>query len=206
MERVHLSDEELVASYQQASQADRREILEVLFARHYQKVAMWCYRYAGNREGAADLSQEVFLKVQQNLEGFRGASRFSTWLYAVVRNHCLNSMQGRTAREESGDELMLEVADLGHNPEQAASNKLLYNQMKSLLNQTLDETERNVFTLHFAYDMPLEAIGRLLRLENTSGAKAYMVSSRRKLSRALERWKARGKGRGEAAERGADHD
>jgi len=49
-----------------------------------------------------------------------------------------------------------------------------------------------VFTLHYAEDVPLDAITRLLRLENASGAKAYIVSAKRKLARAAERWKAAG--------------
>lgn len=202
VETVHLTDEALVATYQTASKADRRELLNVLFGRYYQRVALWCYRHTGNREQAADLSQEVFLKVQQNLEGFRGDARFSTWLYTVTRNHCLNALQSRGPKEELGDDCMPEIADTrSGTPEQAATLKNLYGHMTQVLVDTLDETERNVFTLHFAHDMPLEAIGRLLKLDNASGAKAYLVSSKRKLSRALERWKARG-GRNRSASEG----
>lgn len=207
METVHLTDEALVAAYLAAGKAERREMLDVLFARYYPKVAMWCYRHTGDREKAADLAQEVFLKVQQNLESFRGTARFSTWLYSVARNHCLNALQSPANREELGDDCLPELADArAANPEQAASVTNLYGHMSRMLNETLDETERSVFTLHFAYDMPLEAIGRLLKLDNASGAKAYLVSSRRKLSRALDRWRARGEKRrsGEARD-GVDH-
>ena len=48
-----------------------------------------------------------------------------------------------------------------------------------------------VMTLHYAEEVPLNAVTRLLNLENSSGAKAYIVSAKRKLSRAIERWKAR---------------
>lgn len=190
----HLSDEALVSAYLTASaKAERRELLEALFARYYQRVAAWCYRHTGDREKAADLAQEVFLKVQQNLESFRGGSKFSTWLYAVARNHSLNALQSSANREELGGDCLPDLPDSrAANPEQAASAALLYGQMKQMLNETLDETERKVFTLHFSHDMPLDAIGRLLKLENASGAKAYLVSSRRKLSRALDRWRARG--------------
>ena len=46
--------------------------------------------------------------------------------------------------------------------------------------------------LHYGDGMPLEAISRLLRLDNASGAKAYIVSARRKVARATGRLKARG--------------
>jgi len=49
-----------------------------------------------------------------------------------------------------------------------------------------------VFTLHYGDGMPLDAITRLLRLQNASGAKAFVVSAKRKLARATERLRARG--------------
>ena len=61
-----------------------------------------------------------------------------------------------------------------------------------MLLETLDDTERAVFVLHYGDDVPLEAIGRLLQLQNTSGAKAFIVSAKRKLARAVKRIAARG--------------
>ena len=65
-------------------------------------------------------------------------------------------------------------------------------QVRKLLAETLDETEQAVFTLHYGEDVPLDAITRLLGLQNASGAKAHVVSAKRKLARAVQRWKASG--------------
>ena len=64
----------------------------------------------------------------------------------------------------------------------------------NLLAETLDETEQAVFTLHYGDDLPLDRITRMLGLQNASGAKAYIVSAKRKLARAAPRWKASGTG------------
>jgi hypothetical protein len=63
--------------------------------------------------------------------------------------------------------------------------------VRELLNEALEDIEKKVFTLHFGEDLPLDAITRLLGLRNASGAKAFIVSARRKLSRSIQRWKAR---------------
>jgi DNA-directed RNA polymerase specialized sigma24 family protein len=63
--------------------------------------------------------------------------------------------------------------------------------VRALLDQTLDETENKIFTLHYGDDVPLKVITRLLGLENRSGAKAHIVSARRKLRRAVHHRKAR---------------
>jgi len=50
-------------------------------------------------------------------------------------------------------------------------------------------TEARVMTLHYAEELPLDAVTQLLKLDNASGAKAYIVSAKRKLARAVSRWK-----------------
>lgn len=65
-------------------------------------------------------------------------------------------------------------------------------QLRALLQDTLDDTERRIFTLHYGEDIPLDTLTRLLGLQNASGAKAYIVSARRKLAKAVQRLKAKG--------------
>jgi hypothetical protein len=53
------------------------------------------------------------------------------------------------------------------------------------MRDSLEEIEAEVMTLHYVHEMPLDAITRLLRLTNPSGAKAHVVNARRKLNRAI---------------------
>jgi RNA polymerase sigma-70 factor (ECF subfamily) len=162
-----------------------------LFAQYYERVSRWCYRFTGERESAADLAQEVFLKAHRNLQSFRGTSQFGTWLYSIVRNEALNRMK-RSTPETELDETLMQVPALEPTPEESATQASSSRRLHQLLAATLDETERTVFTLHYGDDVPLDAITRMLRLDNSSGAKAYIVSAKRKLARAVERWRARG--------------
>jgi len=59
------------------------------------KVYSLAYRISGNRDDAADLAQEAFLKVFRALGRFKGDSSFSTWLYRVVSNACLDQLRRR---------------------------------------------------------------------------------------------------------------
>jgi len=61
--------------------------------------------------------------------------------------------------------------------------------VRDLVRDSLSETEARVMTLHYAEELPLDAVTRLLKLDNASGAKAYIVSAKRKLARAVARWK-----------------
>jgi len=188
-----LPDEELVARYQAESRPGEAERqLDELFQRYRGKVALWCLRISGDREAAADLAQEVLLKAFRALPSFRGDAKFSTWLYTIARNHCFNALKSRAAAPDgASDTGLLEVADQAPDPlaqlETASSARLVREWMAD----SLTDVETQVMTLHFVEDLPLDAVTRLLHLDNASGAKAYVVSAKRKLSRAVERWKAR---------------
>jgi RNA polymerase sigma-70 factor, ECF subfamily len=198
MSLEQLPDEELVKQFQLSRQADAREQnVNELFRRNYARVARWCLRFADDRESAADLAQEVFAKAYQNLHSFQGQSKFTTWLFVIAKNHCLNSVraQSRQASEraaEDGEDVLLELADSAPSPYTAAERKSSAKLIRSLLQEALDETEKTVFTLHYGEEVPLDVITRMLALQNQSGAKAYIVSAKRKLARLVKTWKARG--------------
>jgi RNA polymerase sigma-70 factor (ECF subfamily) len=193
MDLAQLSDEELLTEFRRASADARRPIVDELFARHYERVARWCYRFSGDRDAAADLAQEVFLKAYKHLDTFRGASRFSTWLYSIVRNESYKRLQRIAAiPAEEDEDALVAVPTRDAGPEEIAERDSRARHLHEFLASTLDETERVVFTLHYGDDLPLDSITRLLKLDNVSGAKAYIVSAKRKLARAVQRLRARG--------------
>jgi RNA polymerase sigma-70 factor (ECF subfamily) len=198
MSLEQLLDEELVSRYRSTAEVGEREqYINELFRRNYARVARWCLRFTADREASADLAQEIFAKAYQNLTSFQGQSKFSTWLFVIARNHCLNAVRAnaRQATELKADdceEILLGIADNAPNAHSLMEQTASAQMVRNLLSEALDETEKVVFTLHYGEDVPLDAITRLLRLENQSGAKAYIVSAKRKLARLVQQWKARG--------------
>lgn len=63
-----------------------------------------CFRLLGNLEDAKDVAQEAFLQAYLGLDRFREGSRFSTWLYRIAVNLCLNVLRRRGPRGEPLDE------------------------------------------------------------------------------------------------------
>src|SRR5690349_21548062 len=94
-----LSDEELVARFRaEAGTPGADAWINELFQRFHTRVATWCLRFTGDRESAADFAQDVFLKAYRNLDSFRGDAKFSTWLFTIARNHCINEWRARSVR------------------------------------------------------------------------------------------------------------
>ena len=190
--RFGRSDEDLLQIWRTGPKSERDAAVDELFARHYERVARWALRFTGEREAAADLAQDVFLKAHRHLHSYQGTSRFSTWLYTIVRHEFLNRAT-RTTPIVEDVEVLEDAATLDAGPDTLTEQSDRAQHLRTFLVTTLDRTERVVFTLHFGDGLSLDAIARLLRLENASGAKAYIVSAKRKLAKAANRLRAAGR-------------
>jgi RNA polymerase sigma-70 factor, ECF subfamily len=190
-EHRDLDDADLVALYLASSGNEGAAALTTLFGRHYEKVVTWCVRMTGNRDDAYDLAQGIFIRVQRNLASFRGQAKFTTWLYAIVRSECMTFLKARPARgERASEQEALDVLDPAANADVSLARERSSRMVRELIDGELDAVEKQVFTLHYGEDVPIAAITRLLSLQNRSGAKAFIVSARRKLARAVARLRA----------------
>ena len=189
-----LSDEELIQRYKSDAQSPAAEAhANELLRRYSAKVVNWCWRFAKSKDTASDLAQDVLLKAYRSLDGFRSDAKFSTWLYLITRNHCLNYVRDRGSQP-------VDMADpLDIDPQDGSAWDTLaklereseLEQVRALVAEVLDETEAKVMMLHFGEELSLDTISDLLGLTNASGAKAYIVSAKRKLSVAVRRWHGR---------------
>jgi RNA polymerase sigma-70 factor (ECF subfamily) len=189
-----LSDEELIARYRLAPRSDRsRPFVEELFRRHQARVVMWCYRLTGDRTQAVDLAQEVFLKAYSSLDTFRSDSKFTTWLYIIARNRWRDTLRARQARplEVTEAAMLDQEPSVGNDALAAIEASDARAVVRRLMDEALNETEKRVMTLHYGHEMQLDAITAALGLTNASGAKAYIVSARRKLNTAIKQWKTK---------------
>jgi RNA polymerase sigma-70 factor, ECF subfamily len=69
------------------------EAFERLFSRHTRAIINFAYRFVRNREVAEELAQEVFLRVYEGAAGYEPQAKFTTWLYRVATNVCLNEVR-----------------------------------------------------------------------------------------------------------------
>lgn len=191
MDLNRLTDEELIARIRQRPDSPSAgELFDALYGRYYGKVAGWCLRVCGDREQAYDLAQEVFLRVHDRLDSFRLESRFSTWLYTVTRRVAINRGKAeRLRRTASLDaEQVAEPLDPAPDAEELAERGQIAREFRRAVERDLEPTEAKVLYLHFVDGLTLPVITRLLELDNKSGAKAYIVSGKRKLKRRFGRW------------------
>lgn len=83
-------DDDLVAAFV----AGRRDAFDVIVERHQRTIYQLSYRFTGNHEDAADLAQDVFVRVFRGLPRFKGESTLKTWLHRVAVNTAINRNAG----------------------------------------------------------------------------------------------------------------
>lgn len=185
-----MTDDQLVSQIRDGGPEESRRCREELFSRFYPKVAGWSMKWTRNRDEALDLTQEVFLRVQQKLETFRGQSRFSTWLYTVTRSVAINrgiSMR-RKAAISLEQESLPEPVDPSRTADDIAAERQIAHRFRQAMERDLEPMEAQILYLHHVDGMTLPAITSVLGLENKSGAKAFIVSGKRKLERRFGKW------------------
>ena len=97
------------------------EAFEEVYLRHAEMVYSLALRMSGDREEAADMTQETFLRVYRHLGRFRGRSSLKTWIYRITVNCCRSKLRKRSRRRlERPIEDLEQVADERFGPEEDA--------------------------------------------------------------------------------------
>jgi RNA polymerase sigma-70 factor (ECF subfamily) len=86
-----LRDEELIRNILQG----KKDQFEILYSRYNRKVLDKCFSILKDRDLALEVQQEIFSKVYEKLSGYKGMSSFSSWLYAITYNHCIEYLRHR---------------------------------------------------------------------------------------------------------------
>jgi len=142
----------------EACQRGEREAFDRLVERFQRDVYRLCYRYVNNHEDANDVAQEVFLKAYRAIRRFRGDSSFSTWLYRIAVNTCLNF---RSARKPQTEELPEALAD----PRAGVAASLESDERACRVRDAirrLPEKQRATLILKVYHDLTHEEVARIL--------------------------------------------
>ena len=117
---VHESDLDLAARHRYGDAAAFDEV----YARYAEMVYNLALRLAGDPDEAADLAQEIFVRVYRHLAAFRGGASLKTWIYRIALNHCRSRLGRRRLPTLSltpvPGESAPDVADSRRGPEERA--------------------------------------------------------------------------------------
>jgi RNA polymerase sigma-70 factor (ECF subfamily) len=125
------------------------------------------------------------MRAWQSLETFAGRSKFSSWLFAIARNSCLNEV--RRVRLFGDDEPDFDrVTDGRSNPARELEEREDENRLIGLIGKKLEPLEQKALWLRCFERLPVEEITKILDIDSVSGARGLLQKARRKLKTAIE--------------------
>jgi len=150
-----LSDEEIVKLVKTGQVEPYNELVR----RNEVKIHDLCYKMVKNYDDARDMAQETFLKAYRNINKFDGRSKFSTWLYRIAVNNCLNFLK----RQKPTEEIQENIIEAPHdNPVEIFKQKRLKELVQDAVGK-LPNVQRTVFTLRAFEDLPYQEISEILK-------------------------------------------
>jgi RNA polymerase sigma-70 factor (ECF subfamily) len=154
-----------------------RDAYRVLVERYQKRVYNLAYSLLKNREDAADIAQDAFVKAYRSLEGFKGDASFYTWIYRITNNLCIDFLRkaGPAAKveysEEMSDDSSAEAqagvgvlsSRLGTNPQRSALRRELAEKMEEALAQ-LPEKHRAILVLREVDGLSYEELAQVFEI------------------------------------------
>lgn len=143
-------------------------------------------RMVGDPDDAADMTQETFIKAYRALSSFRGDSKFSSWLYRIASNVCLDFLRSRSRHPQvslstvdEDDRATFELPDMRQNPEEQLMKKLGMEAVRRGLEQ-LPEQQRQILVLRELGGLSYAELAQTLGLEEGT-VKSRIFRARKRL-------------------------
>ena len=167
-------DEELVALY---VSSQRNEYFEEIYERYVNKVYRKCYSFVYNQEKAEDLTHDIFLKLIVKIGSFKETSKFSTWLYSITYNYCMDQIRTGKKRTEVGLHENVEISD--------DNDGGLLDFQSDEINRSLQQMaadERAILQMKYQEDFSIKEIADTLNITE-SAVKMRLMRSKEKLKK-----------------------
>lgn len=163
-----MDERDLVRAAQKGDQGAFSRLVEA----NQGKIYSLCYRMTGNSDDAADLTQEAFLNAWRGLSKFGGQSSFSTWLYRLASNACIDFLRREkrrsalsiTLEDEDDEDRQADFPDDRWSPERELERKELRQTLQDGL-AALSPEHREVLLLRETEGLSYQEIAQCLDLE-----------------------------------------
>jgi RNA polymerase sigma factor (sigma-70 family) len=184
------NDFHLVVKAREGSQKAYADLMQ----RYKDSIYFMVLKMVNNKEDAMDLTVETFAKAFEKLDKYQPDYAFSTWLFRVATNNCidfirkkkLNTTSIHGMMDEDGDEKQLQIRADVLNPEETSIKKQQTEELKLLI-QSLPARYRNLITLRYFDELSYEEIAQQLDLP-LGTVKAQLFRARYLLGNILNRF------------------
>lgn len=161
--KPRLTDEELVSKIKITNDT---KLFSELYDRFSQVIYSKCYGFSKSKEEAEDLTHDIFVRLYLKIDSFKGSSKFSTWLYSFVYNHCVNYVQRDAYKKQEKVTVVTDEIREADFFEEIEDNYLLNLKAKKLEKalQLIDQSEKMILLMKYQDGMSIKEIQNILNI------------------------------------------
>lgn len=166
-----------------------QQVFAQLVERYQNYVFTLVLRMIESREDAEEVSQDIFVKAYRSLADFRGDSKFSTWLYTIVRTSCITFLRkkklGTVSMDNEKTFIQVENQESGFK-----ANLVEQKSRHAMVNkaiQMLSPDDAQIITLFYKGEQSLDEMGIVLGLEPNT-VKVKLHRARHRLKEKMEKY------------------
>lgn len=172
-----LSDEELV---KKIVISDDLSYFEEIYDRHIKMVYQKCLGFTKDQAEAKDLAHDVMVKIYLSLKKFNHKSKFSTWIYRITYNHCIDHENKKRKRNLSEEDIEWINENSGIlEPDDSELTKISVDQLNDLLNE-ISPSEKSILLMKYQDGLSIKEIGKIVE-KNESAVKMKLKRSKEKI-------------------------
>lgn len=158
LHKTKVSDEELVKSYLETQES---RYFDKLYVKYSNKVFSKCISLLKNEALAQDATQDIFLKIFLNLSKFGGKSKFSTWIYSITYNYCIDLIRKAKKEKNIFSEDIENAPDLAEEVPDSALLEIEVKKLKIILDK-IPVGDKAVLLMKYQDDMSIKEISESL--------------------------------------------
>jgi len=157
--KLQLKDEEIIAKIRDDNAS---KYFEVLYRRYHSKVLDKCYSLVKNRAAAVELAEDIFSKVFEKLPSFKQKSLFSSWLYSVTYNHCIDYLREKKKLHYPKWNQENELPEIIDETEEGI-DKINFENLMDIL-ELIHPEEKALLLMKYKDDLSMKQVAAALRI------------------------------------------
>lgn len=155
----HKTDEEIVNLIMNSG---NHELFELLYSRYFKKVKDKCYSFLKDRKQAEEFANDILTKAYEKIPGFKGTSSFSSWLYSITYNYCIDYLRSKKKLHypnwNSSNEIPEIIDETEADFEEANYENLL------IILELIHPEEKVLLLMKYQDNLPIKQIAQTLRI------------------------------------------
>jgi len=154
-----LKDDEIILGIRNENSS---KYFEILYTRYHSKVLDKCYSFVKNKQVAEELAEDIFSKVFEKLPTFKQQSLFSSWLYSVTYNHCIDYLREKKKLHYPSWNRDHEIPEIIDDIEEAIE-EIDYDKLMGVM-EHIHQEEKALLLMKYQEDLNMKQIAVALRI------------------------------------------